>query len=51
MPKTTETSPTYDQGSAAKAAGLDEAACPYAEGDNRDQWLAGYAAGEVAKDD
>ena len=50
MAKDIKTTPTYDQGFAAVAAGLSEADCPYAEGDNRDQWLAGFAAGEPAKE-
>lgn len=43
--------PVVDQGIEAKELGLDEDACPYGEGDNRDNWLKGHGKGKAPKTD
>ncbi len=41
--------PVVAQGMQAKELGLDEEACPYGEGEHRDNWLKGHAKGEAPK--
>lgn len=43
--------PVVDQGVEAKELGLDEDACPYGEGEHRDNWLKGHAKGKAPKAD
>ena len=50
MADAVEIDPVEDQGKTAKEIGLTTDDCPYtAEGDNRDKWLAGFAAAKAPK--
>lgn len=45
----TEVDGVFDQGVAAKEAGIDADQCPYGEGELKDRWIAGHDSAKAPK--